>query len=207
MGAFEDPELLRERAAIEDPYVLIDRVPMCERIRYLCEVQARAWNSLRRNLMYLVGPVVVRSTTGAEIVSVQIEKTLQDGDDVVRMLQGATIDGEVMDLGGQDHTQNLISTINQLDSEILSLMGIPALGTSKTSGITAEEAGSMASEMRIILERGLRMRQYACDVLNDHGGLNLSVRINPDLQIPGPSEQDRTDGLTDTQRDNPEATV
>jgi len=79
-------------------------------------------------------------------------------------------------------------------------MGIPALGTSKTSGISAEEAGSMASEMKMILERGLRMRQAACDHINAMSGLELKVRLNPDLKIPGAGEKDRTDGLTDNQR-------
>lgn len=57
----------------------------------------------------------------------------------------------------------------------------------------------MASEMHIILERGLRIREEAADRLNT-AGMDLSVRINPDLIVPDPSEQDRTDGLTDNER-------
>ena len=57
----------------------------------------------------------------------------------------------------------------------------------------------MASEMHIILERGLRIREEAAERLNT-AGMDLSVRMNPDLIVPDPSEQDRTDGLTDNQR-------
>lgn len=174
---------------------------MAEKLWYYCQVQARAWNALKRNLLTMVGPVVVQTVTGGELKALKMEESIRDGDEVIKELAGAGTDAKVLDLGGQDHTQNLITTINQMDAEILSLLGIPALGTSKTSGITAEEAGSIASEMRILLERGLRMREYACKKINKKTGLKLSVRINPDLQVPGPGFDDRTDGLTDNQRE------
>ncbi len=199
MGAYMDAKLLRERNESDDPYRVIDRIPLAKRLEYLCAVQARAWNALRRDLLVMVGPVVIQSVTGGEITAIDMASELREGADEILQLKGASVDAKVLDLGGQDHTQNLISTINQLDAEILSIMGIPSLGTSKTSGITAEEAGSMASEMHIILERGLRIREEAADRLNT-AGMSLSVRINPDLIIPEPSEQDRTDGLTDNER-------
>lgn len=109
-------------------------------------------------------------------------------------------------MNGQDHTQNLITTINALDAEILSIMGIPGIGTAKTSGITPEESSAISTEMKLILEHGLEIRRKAAAYLNENAGLDLSVKINPRLaaflEDMQDGEQDRTDNLTENERTN-----
>ena len=64
-----------------------------------------------------------------------------------------------MDLGGKDHTQNLISTINALDCEILARMGIKSAGTEKASGVTSEETLSITQELQLINQQDYELRK------------------------------------------------
>ena len=65
----------------------------------------------------------------------------------------------VLDLGGKDHTQNLISTINALDCEILARMGIKSAGTEKASGVTSEETLSITQELQLINQYDYELRK------------------------------------------------
>lgn len=72
--------------------MLIDREPMAEKLLYYCQVQARAWNSLRRNLLTMVGPVVVQTVTGGELKALKMEESIRDGDEVIKELAGVGTD-------------------------------------------------------------------------------------------------------------------
>ena len=65
----------------------------------------------------------------------------------------------VLDLGGKDHTQNLISTANAIDCEILCRMGIKSAGTEKASGVTTEETVSITQELQLINQADYERRK------------------------------------------------
>jgi len=95
--------------------IVVDPIPLAERLLHLCSVQAQAWTTLEQNLIVLGQPVVIQSVTGGDLEPLEISEDLQQGRKFIYQLKGASVDAKVLDLGGQDHTQNLISTINQLD--------------------------------------------------------------------------------------------
>lgn len=116
-------------------------------MRYYCEVQAAAWGTLAQNIDALQQIVVVKSVNGCELKAMDTGDNLKQKTKIWFKLEGASIDAELMDFDAKDHTQNLLTVINAMDAEILSLLGIPSIGTSKTSGISAEESTAISAEM------------------------------------------------------------
>lgn len=189
-GTYSDPGLLRERPVSEDPFFLVDRIPMSEKLRPLCDLQASAWDCLAITVEAMKQPIVIEASAGGELRAMRTEEGLKRSYRYLKTLDRGSIDARVLDTGGHDHSQNLIATAGAIDSEILSILGIPALGTVKTSGVSEAEAGAMAVEMRMIIREGLRARQALIGRIDPDGAMGLSVRINPDLAISDASERD-----------------
>ena len=147
-GSIIPPNLMREYKQARDPMLYC--LPMAEQIRDLCVLMADAYNCLKQTLFSMSQPVVVQGVTGGEVNVYETEKTLMGKRVTIPTLDKTSMQASVLDLGGKDHTQNLISTINALDCEILARMGIKSAGTEKASGVTSEETLSITQELQLI---------------------------------------------------------
>lgn len=138
--------------------MLWDLVPMKQQIEELCEIMARTYNCLTMTVQGMQQPVVMQGAVGGEINIIESRQAIAGGKLRINTLDKTGIQASVLDLGGKDHTQNLISTINALDCIILSKMGIKSPGTEKASGITTEETLSINQELQLINNRDYKNR-------------------------------------------------
>ena len=159
-GSIIPPNLMREYKQSRDPMMFC--LPMAEQIRELCTLMADAYNCMKQTLFSMSQPVVVQGVVGGEVNIYETEKTLQGRRLTVPALDKTSMQASVLDLGGKDHTQNLISTINALDCEILARMGIKSAGTEKASGITSEETLSITQELQLINKYDYDLRVKWC---------------------------------------------
>lgn len=156
-GAVIREDILKEHRQSKDP--LLFCLPMAEQIRDLCETMAKAYNCLNSTIVSMQQPVVLQGAVGGEINIVESENNLRLGKLFIPTLDKTSMQAQALDLGGKDHTQNLISTINALDCEILARMGIKSAGTEKASGVTTEETVSISQELRLINQKDYELRQ------------------------------------------------
>ena len=147
-GSIIPPQLMREYKQSRDPMMFC--IPMADQIRDLCMLMADAYNCMKQTLFSMSQPVAVQGVVGGEINVMEGEQTLLGRKLVIPTLDKTAMQASVIDLGGKDHTQNLISTINALDCEILARMGIKSAGTEKASGVTSEETLSITQELQLI---------------------------------------------------------
>ena len=157
-GSIIPPNLMREYKQSRDPMMFC--LPMAEQIRDLCFLMADAYNCLKQTLFSMSQPVVVQGVVGGEVNVYETERTLKGMRLTIPTLDKTSMQASTLDLGGKDHTQNLISTINALDCEILARMGIKSAGTEKASGVTSEETLSITQELQLInkFDYDLRVR-------------------------------------------------
>lgn len=147
-GSIIPPQLMRKYQQSKDP--MLHCVPMAEQIRELCVLMADAYNCLKQTLFSMGQPVAIQGMVGGEVNVIESKDALLGRKLVVPTLDKTGIQASVIDLGGKDHTQNLISTINALDCEILARFGIKSAGTEKASGVTSEETLSITQELQLV---------------------------------------------------------
>ncbi len=147
-GSNIPPSLMRDYKQSKDP--MLHCLPMAEQIRDLCTLMADAYNCMKQTLFSMSQPVAIQGMVGGEVNVIESKDTLLGRKLVVPTLDKTGIQASVIDLGGKDHTQNLISTINALDCEILARMGIKSAGTEKASGVTSEETLSITQELQLV---------------------------------------------------------
>lgn len=187
-GSIIPPNLMREYKQSRDPMMFC--LPMADQIRELCMLMADAYNCMKQTLFSMSQPVVVQGVVGGEVNIYETEKTLQGRRLTVPALDKTSMQASVLDLGGKDHTQNLISTINALDCEILARMGIKSAGTEKASGITSEETLSITQELQLINKYDYDLRVKWCELPQ------IKERF-PDLKVtPAPAIGLMLDGYT-----------
>lgn len=104
------------------------------------------------------------------------------------------IDAQVLDLKAQDHTQNLISTVDWCDARILEIMA-SSNGVQKSSGITTMETVSGVQSVLQQFQNGLELRKDWCDRVNDRFGMSLTVK-------PGEGIKALTDGKAEEPRND-----
>ena len=173
------PNLMREYKQSRDPMMFC--VPLAEQIDDLCRIMADASNCLQQTLFSMSQPVVVQGVVGGEINVYETERTLRGKRLTIPTLDKTSMLASTLDLGGKDHTQNLISTINALDCEILARMGIKSAGTEKASGVTSEETLSITQELQLINKYDYDLRVKWCELPQ------IKERF-PDLKVtPSPS--------------------
>lgn len=178
-GSIIPPQLMREYKQSRDP--MLHCLPMAEQIRDLCMLMADAYNCMKQTLFSMSQPVAVQGVVGGEINVMEGEQTLLGRKLVIPTLDKTAMQASVIDLGGKDHTQNLISTINALDCEILARMGIKSAGTEKASGVTSEETLSITQELQLINKFDYDLRVKWCELPQ------IRERF-PDLKVtPAPS--------------------
>lgn len=175
-------ELMHERSQSEHPALYCR--PLSEEIEELIVLLSDAYNCLRQNILALAQPVILQGAVGGEINIREMDDGLSRWRPRVPTLERTGLQASVLDLGGQDHTQNLIATINALDCEILARMGIKSAGTEKASGVTTEETVSISQELRLLNAQDLRIRRKWLDnprIKEMFPG--LSVRPGPGLEV------------------------
>ena len=173
------PSLMREYKQSKDPMMFC--VPLAEQIDDLCKLMADAYNCLKQTLFSMSQPVVVQGVVGGEVNVMEAERKLLGRQLTVPTLDKTSMLASTLDLGGKDHTQNLISTINALDCEILARMGIKSAGTEKASGVTSEETLSITQELQLINKFDYDLRVKWCELPQ------IKERF-PDLKVtPSPS--------------------
>ena len=178
-GSIIPPQLMREYKQSREPMMFC--MPMADQIRDLCILMADAYNCMKQTLFSMSQPVAVQGVVGGEINVMEAEQTLLGRKLLVPTLDKTAMQASVIDLGGKDHTQNLISTINALDCEILARMGIKSAGTEKASGVTSEETLSITQELQLINKFDYDLRVKWCDLPQ------IRERF-PDLKVtPSPS--------------------
>ena len=180
-GTVLPPEVMREHDGREDPLLQIP-VPMAWRIEPLCALMAQAYKCLASSIQGMKQPVILEGVAGGEINVVDTGDKLRSGDLQLFTLDRTSMNAKVLDLGGKDHTQNLISTINALDCEILARMGIKSAGTEKASGVTTEETVSITQELSLQNRADLMLRQEWIEKVRDRFP-DLSFRLAPELEV------------------------
>ena len=180
-GTVLPPEVMREHDGREDPLLHI-AVPMSWRIEPLCALMAQAYKCLASSINGMKQPVILQGVAGGEINMVETGDKLRAGDLQFFTLDRTNMNAQVLDLGGKDHTQNLIATINALDCEILARMGIKSAGTEKASGVTTEETVSITQELSLANRADLMLRQEWIEKVRDRFP-DLSFRLSPELEV------------------------
>lgn len=80
-------------------------------------------------------------------------------------------------------SQSIWQDITSFNNYRLTALGIDNGGTFlKKERNISNEIGSQDSQTSIILDNGLKIRQYACEQINKIFGLNVSVEINKELE-------------------------
>ena len=180
-GTVLPPDIMREHDGREDPLLLIP-IPMAWKIEPLCALMAQAYKCLASSIQGMKQPVILQGVAGGEINVVETGERLMKGDLQIYTLDRSSMNASILDLGGKDHTQNLISTINALDCEILARMGIKSAGTEKASGVTTEETVSITQELSLANRADLELREEWIEKVRDRFP-DLSVRLAPELEV------------------------
>lgn len=176
------PQIMKEYTQEKNPMLFC--LPMASQIEELCKVMARAYNCLNQTLLSMQQPVVLQGAVGGEINIRDTGDDLRLGKLLIPTLDKTGMQASVLDLGGKDHTQNLISTINALDCEILAHMGIKSAGTEKASGVTTEETLSITQELQLINQQDFELRKRWCDLPQIRKRFpDLKVMPAPGLQV------------------------
>ena len=180
-GTVLPPDVMKEHDGREDP-LLQTPVPMSWRIEPLCALMAQAYKCLASSIQGMKQPVILEGVAGGELNVVETGERIRKGDLQIYTLDRSSMQARTLDLGGKDHTQNLISTINALDCEILARMGIKSAGTEKASGVTTEETVSITQELSLANRADLMLRQEWVEKVRDRFP-SLSVRLAPELEV------------------------
>ena len=184
-GLERDPELFSE----SDTPVLWMSMSVMDRIRPYLQVMARCLKVLNTNVGALSTPILIEGRPdageGGNLTGVLLKSDLLAGESFIPVIRGDGMPLSTLDLGVQDHTQNIISTMEAMHAKILEVMQ-SGDGVAKSSGITVEETvnGSQSVEQAADLE--LERREAWCDRINAVMGTNVSVERN--VRVMAPSE-------------------
>ena len=140
------------------------------------DIMQRCLNVLNTNVFALSQPIMITGVSGASLGSMVMKSELIDGAVYIPTTGAGATPPEVLDLGAEDHTQNLISTIDWCDARILEAMA-SSNGVEKSSGVTTMETVSGVQSVMQQFEAGLELRRDWCDRINDR--LKLSISVSP----------------------------
>lgn len=138
-----------------------------EEIWPLCCMMSAAWTALKQNIRAMSQPVIVQGTIGSELNAKECSQAVDGFKPTIFTLDRSAVEARTLDLGGTDHTESLIKTINDVDCEILARMGIKSAGTEKASGVTTEETVSITQELNLRLQREYNIYNKFCEAIQD----------------------------------------
>lgn len=160
--------------ASNDPSLWIG-VSTADMIRPYIDIMSNALMTLNSNIDGLNQPVIIGGMPGAELGTLVIKDALMNKDRTIPTT-GNAFNAEVLDLKAQDHTQNLISTIDWCDARILEIMA-SSNGVEKTSGVSTMETVSGVQSVLQQLQIGLEKRKAWCDAVNDRFKMDMTVSL------------------------------
>ena len=140
------------------------------------DLMQRCLNVLNTNVFALSQPIMITGVSGTSLGSMVMKSELIEGAVYIPTTNAGATPPEVLDLGAEDRTQNLISTIDWCDARILEAMA-SSNGVEKSSGVTTMETVSGVQSVMQQFEAGLEIRRDWCDRINDR--LKLSISVAP----------------------------
>lgn len=186
-------------APSNDPNLWIG-VSTADMIRPYIDIMANALMTLNSNIDGLNQPVIIGGMPGAELGTLVIKDALMNKDRTIPTT-GNAFNAEVLDLKAQDHTQNLISTIDWCDARILEIMA-SSNGVEKTSGVSTMETVSGVQSVLQQLQIGLEKRKAWCDAVNDRFKMDMTVELGDGVKA---LTQDRQNEPTADDNDKEES--
>ena len=188
-----DSELL---AASNDPSLWLG-VPTRDLIQPYIDIMSNALMTLNTNIDGLNEPIMVSGMPGAELGTLVLSDKLKGKDRIIHTT-GNAYKAEVLDLKAQDHTQNLISTIDWCDARILEIMAA-SNGVEKTSGVSTMETVSGVQSVLQQLQIGLEKRKAWVDAVNDRFKMSMTVEFGDGVKalMGGGQEPSQNDDETE----------
>ena len=137
-------------------------------------IMSQTMKVLNTNIVGLSQPIMISGLPTAPLKGLIMQSELMDGQTYIPITARDGIAPEVLDLKAQDHTANLISTIDWCDARILEIMA-SSNGVEKSSGITTMETVSGVQSVIQQFDIGLEKRKEWADQVNDRFKMDLSV--------------------------------
>lgn len=188
MGFESDPEIFSESSVP----VLWMSMSVMDRIRPYLQVMARCLKVLNTNVGALSTPILIEGRPdageGGNLTGVLLKSDLLAGESFIPVIRGDGMPLQALDLKVQDHTQNLISTMEAMHAKILEIMQ-SGDGVAKSSGITVEETINGNQSVTQAADLELARRQAWADRINALMGTSISVRRAETVMEPAQSEQ------------------
>lgn len=166
------------------------------------DIMERAMRVLNINIFALSQPIMITGVSGASLGSMTMKSEIIDGNVYIPTTGAGAQPPEVLDLMAEDHTQNLISTIDWCDARILEIMA-SSNGVEKSSGISTMETVSGVQSIMQQFKAGLELRRDWADRVNDRLKLSLSVEPGAGIEALGgakPAEAPAEEGEDATER-------
>lgn len=162
-----------------------------DRIEPYLHIMEQTMKVLHVNIFGLTQPVML-SGQPQNMNTLLLKSDLLEGVGIIPITDKTAIPPEVLDLHAQDHTANLISTMDWCDARILEIMA-SSNGVEKSSGITTMETVSGVQSVLQQMDIGLDMRKAWADECNDKLKMDLSVSLGKGAsmltQTPASTEQ------------------
>lgn len=188
MGFESDPEIFSESSVP----VLWMSMSVMDRIRPYLQVMARCLKVLNTNVGALSTPILIEGRPdageGGNLTGVLLKSDLLAGESFIPVIRGDGMPLQALDLKVQDHTQNLISTMEAMHAKILEIMQ-SGDGVAKSSGITVEETVNGNQSVTQAADLELARRQAWADRINALMGTSISVRRAETVMEPAQPEQ------------------
>lgn len=166
------------------------------------DIMAKAMKVLGVNVGALAQPVLISGKPsgngGDNIEGILLKNDLSVGEQFIPVVEPGALKLEVLDLKATDNTQNLISTIQACDTNILDLL-CANNGVEKNSGVSELETTVGTMSIAMDMEAGLERRKEWCERINSALGLNVTVQKGKATQV----QQQVNDGDKDDDDDEP----
>lgn len=166
-------------------------------------IMSQTMKVLNTNVIGLSQPIMISGLPNAPLSGLILKSELMDGETYIPLASRNGIDAQVLDLKAQDHTANLISTIDWCDARILEIMA-SSNGVQKSSGITTMETVSGVQSVIQQFDIGLEKRKEWADSVNDRFKMDLSVEPGRGIEsllrpenAPGTNDDDKEDVMAD----------
>lgn len=167
------------------------------------KIMSQTLKVLNTNVIGLSQPIMISGLPNAPLGGLILKSELMEGENYIPLASRNGVDAQVLDLKAQDHTQNLISTIDWCDARILEIMA-SSNGVEKSSGITTMETVSGVQSVVQQFDNGLKRRKDWADRVNDRFKMDLTVKAGAGIDAlingkrDGPKTEDM-DGADDGQ--------
>ena len=165
------------------------------------KIMSQTMKVLNTNVIGLSQPIMISGLPNAPLSGLILKSELMDGETYIPLASRNGIDAQVLDLKAEDHTANLISTIDWCDARILEIMA-SSNGVQKSSGITTMETVSGVQSVIQQFDIGLEKRKEWADKVNDRFKMNLTVEPGRGIESLLRPETTQENPITDDNDNN-----